>query len=287
MGGDIPVAYIISHDGDRLDISLIEIDRVLPHEETIPEMLQSLTERIRSDLLQKAPIIVERDNLVVLDGMHRLEALRRLTCRFICICLVDYNSPEIVVDRWCRTVSRPFSIEDASDLAEKLGLKISERQCCGSEAEKNLPLMIFSGTSKLLMGSSQEVSSSFRAVLKFEKALRERGNKIGYETEKRAMAMLREESIDTVICPPQIDKEQVIESAIKGRTFIFKSTRHIIPARPMAVNVPLSLLKDDSLSIEAANEKLSEMLRGRSLRHLQPGSSWNGRRYEEDLYIFV
>jgi len=286
MGGDIPIAYTIRRDGDRLDISLVELDKVLPHEETIPEILQALTDRISSDSKLKAPVIVERENLVVLDGMHRLGALRRLGCRFVCACLVDYKNPEIEVDRWCRTVSGPFSLGNASNLADKLGLKLSGDRHDESEVEANLPLLIFSNSRHLFTAHSLDVSSSFGAVRMLEMALREGGHEIKYETEKSAVAMLRRGLADSVICPPKIGKEQVIESAIGGRILIFKSTRHIIPARPLDVNVPLSLLRNHTSSIEEANEELSEMLRSRKLRHLQPGSVWNGRHYEEDLYIF-
>lgn len=66
-----PVAYTIDHEGLRLDIALAPTDRLHIHEETIPERVSSLGDRIMRDGVQSAPIIVDRGTYVVLDGMHR------------------------------------------------------------------------------------------------------------------------------------------------------------------------------------------------------------------------
>ena len=65
-----PVAYTIDHEGLRLDIALAPTDRLHIHEETIPERIRSLGDRIMRDGVQSAPIIVDRGTYVVLDGMH-------------------------------------------------------------------------------------------------------------------------------------------------------------------------------------------------------------------------
>jgi len=68
--------------------------------------------------------------------------------------------------------------------------------------------------------------------------------------------------------------------------FSYKATRHIIPARPLYVNAPLSLLKNDNRPLSEVNDELRLMLQKRHLTHVPAGSLLNGRRYEEDLYIF-
>lgn len=94
-----PVAYTIDHEGLRLYIALIETERLLIHEETIPHRLERLRRRIERDGVQSAPILVDRHNLVVLDGMHRTAVLSDLGCRFTCVCLLDYFDPSINVQR--------------------------------------------------------------------------------------------------------------------------------------------------------------------------------------------
>ena len=109
---------------------------------------------------------------------------------------------------------------------------------------------------------------------------------VHYETETDAVGLIERREIGFVLCPPVIQKRHVVEAAMSGRMFIPKSTRHIVPARLLRVNVPLKLLRDKSLSIEAANRRLSEMLREKTLRKVSPGNRWGQRRSDEALYIF-
>jgi len=86
--------------------------------------------------------------------------------------------------------------------------------------------------------------------------------------------------------PPKIEKHHIIDIAKAGKVFTFKATRHIISARPLRGDIPLSHLKDQDISVEEANRKLSELLKAKVLRRFSPGQVWWGRRYDEALYLF-
>lgn len=286
MGSSPPIAFTIRREGSfSLDIALVETKKLLLHEETIPEMLRSLTLKIGEDGVLRAPVIVDRETMVVLDGMHRVEALRGLGCWLTCVCLVDYSSPEIKVERWCRAVSNPFDAKAATDMAAQMGLRLTPRESRGAFGAAGSS-MIFKGSSYELSSPGMDLLTLFKAVRELELKLRDSGFKVSYETDVDAMEMLVKGNAGAVICPPRIGKRHVLETALQGRVFVFKATRHIIPARPLGVDVSLSLLRDTSLSVEEANEKLSAILRRKQLRHLPPGTALNGRRYDEDLYVF-
>jgi hypothetical protein len=287
MGHAIPVAYVIRREGGlTLEIALVESEKLLIHEETIPNMLESLIERIREDGVLKAPVIVDRKTLVVLDGMHRVEALRKLGCRFICVCLVDYMNPEIRVDRWCRVILGGLDVQEAVNVATDLRIRLEPLGMNETSHDEGLSQLIFRGSCYRLLTPHSDPLTSFKTVRDFELRLKSMGFKVEYEAHQDAEERLEDGIADAVLCPPKIRKEQVVELARAGRVLVFKATRHIIPARPLGVDVPLSLLRDDGLSVEEANERLSSMLSRRKLVHLSKGASWNGRRYEEDLYAF-
>ncbi len=86
--------------------------------------------------------------------------------------------------------------------------------------------------------------------------------------------------------PPKVEKHHIIDIVKAGKVFTFKATRHIIPARPLGVDIPLSPLKDQDISVENANRKLSELLKAKVLRRFSPGQIWWGRRYDGALYVF-
>jgi len=145
---------------------------------------------------------------------------------------------------------------------------------------------MFGGSRYELLSEDTDLLASFKVVRELELKIKESGFKVSYETEADATEMLAKGSVGAVIYPPRIGKSHVLETALQGRVFVFKATRHIIPARPLGVDVPLYLLRDTGLSVGEANKRLSMILRGKRLRHLPPGTTLNGRRYDEDLYIF-
>jgi hypothetical protein len=90
---------------------------------------------------------------------------------------------------------------------------------------------------------------------------------------------------EMVIWTPRITKEMVVECAKKGKLFAPKSTRHLIPARPLHVNVPTQWFRED-LPLEEINRRFWSLLRGKELRHIGPGQVIDGRYYEEELFVF-
>lgn len=78
----------------------INLEELKEHEEIRPEYLESLKNEILSDGILKMPICIDQKTFIILDGHHRLHALKRLGCRRIPCVLVDYQSPEIVVIPW-------------------------------------------------------------------------------------------------------------------------------------------------------------------------------------------
>ncbi len=83
-----------------LDIVFIRIEDLKEHEEIRPDYLEALKNEILSDGILKMPIAVDRSTYIILDGHHRLHALKRIGCRKIPAILVDYHSEEIEVIPW-------------------------------------------------------------------------------------------------------------------------------------------------------------------------------------------
>ncbi|MFA6376856.1 MAG: ParB N-terminal domain-containing protein [Candidatus Paceibacterota bacterium] len=82
------------------EIKKIEIDSLKPHEKFSLEHFEELRMEIKKDGVLKDPIIVDKDNLVILDGHHRYNALLSLGAKFCPVCLVDYQDEAIGVACW-------------------------------------------------------------------------------------------------------------------------------------------------------------------------------------------
>ncbi len=82
------------------DIVFLEMEALKEHEEIRPDYLEELKNEIISDGILKMPIAVDKNTYIILDGHHRLHALKRIGCKKIPVILVDYQSQEVQVVTW-------------------------------------------------------------------------------------------------------------------------------------------------------------------------------------------
>lgn len=81
-------------------LTLLPIDLLKEHEGVDPGHLESLRAEIESDGVLRMPIAVDRDTNTIIDGHHRLHALRQLRCVKIPAVLVNYRSLDLAVTAW-------------------------------------------------------------------------------------------------------------------------------------------------------------------------------------------
>lgn len=280
-----PVGYTIDHEGLRLDISLVETERLLIHEETIPHRLERLRRRIERDGVQSAPILVDRKNLVVLDGMHRTAVMSDLGCRFTCVCLLDYFDPSINVQRWCRVIPEPFSHERAEEFISSLYLSMEPYEIIKSPDEEGGLLLVFRHRAYKLKSDPNDLMDIFRKSYQLEMNLQEHGYEIVHCTESQAIDHMAS-GYEATLYMPKVEKQQVIDIATRNQVFTPKATRHKLPARPLGVNVPLSLLRNNEMSLDEANRSLAMHLNKKKVKRYDHGMKWMGRAYDEVLYVF-
>ena len=79
---------------------MINISELRGHECTLEERVRELQEEIVKDGILKRPIVVDEATLLILDGHHRVEVLKRLGCKKVPAVLVDYWNPNIMVLSW-------------------------------------------------------------------------------------------------------------------------------------------------------------------------------------------
>jgi len=280
-----------------LKITLVETSSLHIHEEIIPQILEQLIEKIKSDNVWTDPIIVDEKTMVVLDGMHRVAAAEKLGFKFIPACLVDYDNPSIEVHVWSRVFratrreSRAVGVDYLEELLKSLSTA-SYRSVHVPGLEAGLEMLsrrdimgvlVYGRRVVGLKSPTRDIKAIYDRVKGVENIAANRGFTVEYHTEKDAIA-LAERADCVVLIPPVIRKDEVREVVLRGEVFIHKATRHVIPARPLRVNVPLSWLTGE-VSLEKAREELVKYLSRRSVKVLPPGTVLD-RKYEEELYVF-
>jgi len=283
------VAYLVKDKRVNLYITILDIDSLRLHEETIPELLEQLARTIKADGVVKHPIIVDRESLVVLDGVHRVAALKKLGIKRIPVSLVDYKNPSIRVCSWYRTITDASTPEHILTQLERTGIvtrKIREFDESIIGVSPTVAAIKSRNKTFLINSSFQNLIEAYNIIESIEESMKVSRLRVKYETELDALKNLREGRVDAVLYTPRLSKKEIVAAAISGQSFASKATRHVIPARPMRLNVPLNLLRDEKKPLSEANEELKRMLQKRHLKKALPGSMIDGRRYEEELYIF-
>jgi len=78
-------------------VELVELNRLKFHEGVNSADLRELEKEIESDGILKFAIAVDKKGNIILDGHHRVAALKELGCAKIPVIFVDYSSPDIEV----------------------------------------------------------------------------------------------------------------------------------------------------------------------------------------------
>lgn len=277
----------ISSSSLSFRISLIEVDALKAHEEVVDSIVDFLANDMLTEGKVRDPLIVDQEECVILDGMHRYSSLKSLKCRFIPCCLVDYDSPLIRVGAWFRL----FAVDQPESLAEKVltenklrysreRIKFDDMTC-----ETQTIILTSTETAFSLTQPLEPVEQARTAVL-VEKSMAKLGHVAEYLSEIVAIQNLRSGKRNLVISLPVFTKRQIRDLGQRGLLLPHKVTRHVIPSRPLHINVPLQILKDATISQQEADRKLGNLLAERQVERKDPGSIVDGRRYEEELLVF-
>jgi hypothetical protein len=82
------------------EFRLLPLDALKIHEEVVDAEVAHLAQALRTAGVVTEPIWVARGSLVILNGHHRFQALRSLHARFAPAWVLEYEDPEVELDRW-------------------------------------------------------------------------------------------------------------------------------------------------------------------------------------------
>ncbi len=77
------------------NIVMIPLSKLKNHESVSKERLEVVFNKIKSDGIFNKPVVVEKRELIILDGHHRVAALKKMGAKIIPVYLVDYRNPDI------------------------------------------------------------------------------------------------------------------------------------------------------------------------------------------------
>ncbi|HTT73578.1 MAG TPA: ParB N-terminal domain-containing protein [Thermoplasmata archaeon] len=84
----------------RYRFALVPLARLKGHEQIEPAVVEALVAELTETGVLKDPIWVARGSGVILNGHHRVAALRRLKAARVPAWVIEYEAPDVRLDRW-------------------------------------------------------------------------------------------------------------------------------------------------------------------------------------------
>ncbi len=267
------MVFRVSHPKIELELQLYEVEKLI--------------KAFKEDHYAKHLILVDRETLIILDCMHRTWAFKHSGYKLIPVCFMNYKNSNIMVKSWFRTIiegqeTRKDVLIDLKELGYTLQETVEDELQTKIEKKEFTIGIVTSEKCYGVLGKTRSIKETYEYIKQLEKNLESVGYKIGYETRDDAINKAKAGKILAAITVPQITKQDIVDVALAGEVFVHKATRHVIPARPLFVNVPFKWM---NLEPKEANKLLVDDLSKRKLKQLPPGQTFD-RKYEEELYVF-
>ncbi|MGI0079669.1 MAG: hypothetical protein ACRECH_08590 [Nitrososphaerales archaeon] len=271
-------------NGKSISLTVLPIEKILPHEDVIPALIASVKRDMVRTCFQRDPIVIDRKTKVVLDGMHRRAALSSIGARFAFCVEFDYLNRSVVLERWLRYFIAPDR-KFVDELVCMLGLKRSKSLNTAMRAVdvSRSGVGLLSSKESYAGEHQADLMTSYRKLAQFDKLARSRRVEVQFHPENERISLFSSESV-FVLYPPKLKKKQILGMAKEGIVLPFKTTRHILPTRPMGFYFPLNLLMQSSLG--KCNQALKQRIAESRIDLVDRDTWYEGRRYSEPLAIF-
>ncbi|HUV35780.1 MAG TPA: hypothetical protein VMX58_02445 [Patescibacteria group bacterium] len=234
---------------------LIDTDGLLRHEEPDPDISDELSKQIGESGILKNPLIATSDHgaasHILLDGVNRHEALRRLEARFTLIQEVDIDSDGIVLSTWNHAVEDL----DMKTAVDDLTARLTMRPFSGRFTESGdfIPPgdEEIAGCIVLPDGSCYGIHAPGGPRQRLE-AVTAIADRIGWTSKRDRVSYTNMNDLkkhypgfSALVCFGQFSKTDIMQLSIEGVRFPCSITRFCVPKRVLSFNLPLSLLQGE------------------------------------------
>ena len=279
-------------------LAIMHVADLVPHEQPDPRRITRLSARIERDQILKNPIIAaplgESGYAVVLDGANRTGALASLGIRDALVQLVDYHDPGLQLLTWHHLVS---GLTPQHLLAQVLNIPGLTVVPATVEAARDglatgrilayllVPLLSADGSGMQVYtlagsgGGSQDHNDT-DLLLQLVDIYKGKPDTAIHRVTSDALVDLLPyyDNVSGLIVFPAYTPADILHLAGQRLYVPTGITRHLIPARALRVNVPLSLLQADTSLAEKNiwwHERIKAKLAANEIRF-----------YQESTYLF-
>jgi hypothetical protein len=216
--------------------------------------------------------------------------------KYILVCRIDYFHETANLRYWFRVLGNVKSMDTIKEIVGEMGGRIQDiddratlinalecdRLCCGIQRGDRFAAVSFEREVVHDAVTAYDVLEEIQDRL-LQESVNLKYIPCQYAHENSFCDEMEDDEV--MVWTPQITKEMVVEAAKNEKVFAPKATRHLIPARPLNANIPLTWFRED-VSLREINHRVSQYLEGKKIKRFGPGQVIDGRYYEEELFVF-
>ncbi len=253
-------------------LRVTDMDSLLLHEQPDRDRWKPLETRIQSDGLLKHPPIVAKDHgsatHILLDGVNRVEAMKRLGARRLLVQEVDLEDDSLVLSTW-HHVMEGLAGEAA---VERIGAgaRISRIDGIFTDAGDFIPvfdrdtecLLVLADRSVYAIHTADDPRRRLEIVTAVVDVVHEARNRDRVSYTNMTDLAKHYGDFSGLVCYRAFTKDEVLTLSLEGRKFPSGVTRFGIPKRALYFDMPLSFLQGEG-SAESKQAELDEMIRAK------------------------
>lgn len=263
-----------------LPLRVVDLDRVMCHENVDPKRVASLAERIEAEgILRSPPVVIEiEDKYMVLDGASRTMAFKKLGFEHIIVQVTSLEAGlelhawnhvirDVEVSELLELLDESPHVTLAAEDAEKAAeVMFAYGGLCYLQAVDGRAYVVYAAPSVNRFDAMNELTNAYISISRVDRTLSDDIITLQHEFQKMA----------ALVVFPEYSVVQVIQ-ATKGRYFPAGITRFLIPGRVLRLNADLDVLKS-SRSLWEKNRWLHELL-------VDKQAQGTIRYYHEPVYL--
>ncbi len=255
------------------DIKIVSLRQCIAHEGVVKRWVDEIATNLQDAGVMKNPIIVTRPDRrgrrIVIDGMHRFAALRALEIADVLVYEIDYESDEIQLSGWDAMILRSFDAKKflhkhftntrgitmtTTRKAETAAAAVNTRAALAAVGDRRGPFHL------ITRGHTATVDECVQCSVQIDTALDAARLRPVYVADALSLEDFKRTDAHGIVMRPHYSKTEIQSRTLAGKLFPRKSTRHLIPHRPLRVDVGIALLRAQ-LPLAAKNKVLREHLR--------------------------
>jgi L-serine kinase (ATP) / ParB family transcriptional regulator, heme-responsive regulator len=258
------------HQGELPRLAMVEQDRLLFHEEIEPARVGRIASRLAEEGRLRHPAIAgtcsKSGEILLVDGAHRVSALRQLGYPFAAVQVIAYDDPLVELTTWHHLL-RLTDLGRFLDFAQALpGLRLRRRPASeGRGPIYRFPGQLFQIVLKdrsalhavmvrpLSLSSQAEILRKLVGWYKTDGLL----DRISYD-EFDWLGVNYPEFSALVVFRPWT-KDEIRRLARSRQCLPAGVTRHLVTKRVLRLNLPLELMRGDA-TVEQRNDSLAALV---------------------------